>query len=84
MNDLFKERAKKALAVTIVIPTEEEEDDEKEDQAVDRPPKLDKDKEEKEFKDAIMNGSENDMKRRKGLKPRDLTERVRMSMSEKD
>ena len=85
MDDTFKKRAKNALSVTVQIPIGGEEDETKEDQAVDRPPALDK-SDEKEDKEGIMNGSEPDMKRRmkSGEKSRGLRDRVRMSMSEKE
>jgi hypothetical protein len=89
MEDALKERKKKALAVTILIPMQKgdemdddmEEKEDEETKAVDLAPELD---EEKETKKALLKGQERELMRKKaeGVKPKGLEERALMAMME--
>jgi hypothetical protein len=71
----LSERKKKALAITISIEPKEDE------KALDQPPELDKEKEEREFKKQMVSGHEQDLARKKkNGTPTSLEEKALLGM----
>lgn len=85
MKDAMEERKKKALAITIVIPTEKDEmdddlEDDKEEKEIDQPPALDDSKEKEEY--IAKDKADLLRKKKDGIKPRGLDEKAMMGMLE--